>query len=158
MDKYLFFRIIQNKFGFVLQIYYLFMYCFLKKIGKLINMVTLVLVTITGLVFAYFATQNAAPVDLRIANYTFSAPLYIVTMVSLSIGLFLSLIISLIENISSQFTVWRKENRLKMANKEIAQLSNKVHDLEIKNTELETKTEVTEKKDTHFYPHTGAVA
>ncbi|MBI4226369.1 DUF1049 domain-containing protein [Candidatus Roizmanbacteria bacterium] len=75
----------------------------------------LILTVFLGLGFAYFATQNIAPVAVHIVNYRFNLPLYLVVIFSILVGLLLSLIISLFENISASLTIWGKEAKINQA-------------------------------------------
>lgn len=93
---------------------------------------------------------------MNISNYSFIIPLYLVAITSMFLGLFLSLIISFFENLSSGLTIWGKEHQIKKADKQIKELANRVHQLELENTKLQTKEE-TEKEESRLYPHHGAV-
>lgn len=98
-----------------------------------------ILIVLLGLGFAYFATQNMAAVVVNIANYSFYVPLYLVVIASMLVGLLFSLILSLFENISASLVIWGKEGTIKREQKEIAELSKHVHQLERENTELKSK-------------------
>lgn len=120
-------------------------------------METLVIVTVIGLGFAYFATQNTANVIVQLADYSFNIPLYLVAIVSLLLGLFVALIISLFENISSGITIWGKENKLKQADRKIADLAKRIRQLEIENASLQTKAEEPKKESSRFYSQHHAI-
>ena len=99
----------------------------------------MILIVILGLGFSFFATQNIVPVIVNIANYSFSVPLYIVVIASILIGLLISFIISLIENISTSFTLWGKENKIKQAREKIATMNKQISELERENIDLKAK-------------------
>lgn len=121
-------------------------------------MITLIVVTIMGLGFAFFATQNTANVIVNIANYSFNVSLYLVAIASLFLGLFLSLIISVFEGIASSLTIWGKESRIKQADREITEMAKRINRLQLENTHLQTKVEESKKERSRFYPHRSAMA
>lgn len=102
-------------------------------------MEVLILTVILGLGFAFFATQNIAPVVVNFANYSFNLPLYLVVIFSILVGLFLSLVISLFENISASLTIWGKEAKINQAKEKIAKLNKQIDQLERENIELKSK-------------------
>lgn len=90
---------------------------------------------------AYFATQNVAVISLNFLNYTLPGiPVYIVVIGALLVGLFLSWIISLLNEIGTGFTIRGKEGRIKDYKKETAELLKINHQLELENARLEGKT------------------
>ncbi len=103
-------------------------------------MSVLIIIVIFGLAIAYFATQNTTGVTIRLAQYTWTqVPLYIVTVGSLLIGVFIAWIISLVDVISSTLTIHGKESAIKEAKKTIADLTKQVHHLELENTQLKAE-------------------
>lgn len=104
-------------------------------------MATLIVTVLLGLVIAFFATQNTGTISLHFSNYTFSAiPIYIVVVGALLVGLFLSWIISLVNDIGTGFTIMGKENKIKDYKKENAELLKETHQLELENTRLKAET------------------
>lgn len=106
-------------------------------------MPTLIITFLTGLIIAYFATQNTGPVTLHFLNYTFPGiPTYFVVVGALVIGLFLSWIISGVNSIGTGFAMRGKESKIKDYKKENADLTKRIHQLELENTKLSAETGV----------------
>jgi uncharacterized integral membrane protein len=112
------------------------------------HMATLIVTILFGLIIGYFATQNTDLISLKFLQYTVpNIPTYIVVVGSLLVGLFLSWIISLVNDISNGFAMRGKENKIKDYKKESADLTKKVHQLELENTRLKAETNtVTDEK------------
>lgn len=103
-------------------------------------MATLIVTVLFGLIIAYFATQNTGAISLNFLNYTMPGiPTYIVVIGALLVGLFLSWIISLINDIGTGFTIRGKESKIKDYRKENAELTKRIHQLELENTRLRTE-------------------
>jgi len=106
-------------------------------------MATLIFTVIFGLALAYFATQNTALITLNFLNYTISGvATYVAVVGALLIGLFLSWIISIINDIGTSFTLAGKENKIKDYKKEIDELTKQNHQLELENTRLQAETNI----------------
>lgn len=104
-------------------------------------MATLIITVLFGLVIAYFATQNTGTIPLNFLNYKVPGiPVYIVVVGALLFGLCLSWIISLVNDISTGFTIRGKENKIKDYGKENAELLKINHQLELENTRLKAET------------------
>ncbi|MBI2029066.1 DUF1049 domain-containing protein [Candidatus Gottesmanbacteria bacterium] len=104
-------------------------------------MATLIITVLFGLVIAYFATQNTGRISLNFLNYQLPGiPAYIVIIGALLVGLFLSWIISLVNNISTGFTIRGKESKIKDYKKENAELTKRIHQLELENTRIKAET------------------
>lgn len=105
-------------------------------------MVTMVIiiVIVLSLIFAFFATQNTSGVTLRIgATMLVNLPLYLVVLGSLLVGFLISWIFSLIDSLSSKFTIHGKDSTIKQTKKTVVDLTKKVHQLELENAKLETE-------------------
>lgn len=103
-------------------------------------MLTLVLTVIFGLIFAYFATQNTEGVTMRFAEYNSAIiPLYLVVLGSLLVGLLLAWLINFINSIASSITLHGKESELKKAERMVAELTKRIHQLELENTRLKAE-------------------
>ncbi len=90
-----------------------------------------------GIIFAFLATQNTIGVDVNIARYTFSGvPLYLVALGSLLIGLLISSFVHIFDSLSSLFTIHSKDSQIKATEKDIIELKNMVHNLELENARL----------------------
>ncbi len=101
----------------------------------------LIAIVLFGALFALFATQNITPVIVQLAQYSFALPLYLVVIISLFIGLFMSMILSIIQDFSTSLTIWGKENNIKKAEGKIQDLTQYIHKLEVENASLKTKVE-----------------
>ncbi len=100
-------------------------------------MFALIVLFIFGIGVAFFATQNTQAISLTFANYSLSSiPVYIIVLVSLLLGFAVSWIIGLVDVISSAFKMRGKESTIKTGNKQISELTKKVHQLELENERL----------------------
>jgi len=100
-------------------------------------MFALIVLFIFGIGVAFFATQNTQAVSLTFANYSLtSIPVYIIVLVSLLLGFAVSWIIGLVDVIASAFKMHGKESTIKNDNKQISELTKKVHQLELENERL----------------------
>lgn len=104
-------------------------------------MATLLVTVLFGLIIAYFATQNTGVIALNFLNYEIPGiPVYIVVIGALLVGLFLSWIIALINEIGTGFTIRGKESKIKDYKKENTELLKINHQLELENAKLEAQT------------------
>lgn len=99
-------------------------------------MLGLILAVILGALFAYFALENSATTFVSLGNYVFALPLYIVALGSLLSGIILSWLLSLGTTISAATALSTKDNQIKKSQQLITDLKNRIHDLELQNTEL----------------------
>lgn len=103
-------------------------------------MLVLIVTVIFGLGIAYFATQNTTTITIKLAGYTLTdLPLYVMVVGSLLVGLLFAWIINLVSSISSSLTIHGKDKTIKEAKKTIADLTKKVHELELENTQLKAE-------------------
>jgi uncharacterized integral membrane protein len=102
-------------------------------------MPVLIVTVIFGSIIAYFATQNTTLISVRFINYSLTVPLYFIVIGSLFIGLVVSWIISMVDSVSSSLTIHGKESKLNEAKKETAELTKRIHELELENTKLKAK-------------------
>ncbi len=110
-------------------------------------MITLITVVLFGLFIAYFATQNTGNISLNILNYTTpEIPIYIVVVGALLVGLFLSWLVSLANDIGTSFTVRGKENKIKNFKKENEEYLKRIHQLELENTKLMSQSNSSDDK------------
>lgn len=104
-------------------------------------MLTLIVTIVFGLIIGFFATQNTGLVSLTFFNYPIAGiPLYVVVVGALLTGLSLSWIVSLINGVSTGFTLRGKEKKIADYRKEIAELTKQIHQLELENTKLTAET------------------
>ncbi len=105
-------------------------------------MINLIATVLFGLIIAYFAAQNTGVMSLHFLHYQIqSVPMYIVVVGALLLGLFLSWIISLVNAVSTGFTMRGKETKIKDYVKENAELLKLNHQLELENARLKGETD-----------------
>jgi uncharacterized membrane protein YciS (DUF1049 family) len=103
----------------------------------LLIMFALIVLFIFGIGVAFFATQNTQAISITLANYPLTGiPLYLIVLVSLLLGFVVSWIISSVDVIASALKMHGKENTIKNANKQISELTKRVHQLELENERL----------------------
>lgn len=103
-------------------------------------MATLIVTLLFGLIIAYFAIQNTAVISLNFLNFTMPGiPTYIVVVGALLVGLLLSWILSLLNDIATGFTIRGKDSKIKDYSKENAELLKINHQLELENTRLKAE-------------------
>jgi uncharacterized integral membrane protein len=108
-------------------------------------MIEIILYIIFGIGSAYFATQNAQTVTLHIASYTYKGiPLYMIILVSLLIGLIFSWIVITVRTLSNSLRMREKELLLKEIKKKNAEIIKELHQLQLENSELKAKYEISE--------------
>lgn len=96
----------------------------------------LIVAVLFGLIFSSFATQNTIGVNIQFANYLITLPLYLIVLGSLLLGLLISWVINLIDNLSSAFTLQSKEHQIRSTQHEVEVLHDKIHQLEVENARL----------------------
>jgi uncharacterized membrane protein (DUF106 family) len=108
-------------------------------------MPALILLVIFGLGTAYFATQNTGNVHVLFGNYLISGvPIYVVVIISILFGVFISWLISLVDSFSAFNTIHSKDSEIRKAQKTIEVLQEEKHNLEIENIRLKGEGRVTE--------------
>ena len=104
-------------------------------------MFALIILFVFGIGIAFFATQNTQTISITLANYPLTdVPLYLIVLVSLLLGFVVSWILSLVDVISSALNIHGKEGAIKDANKQIAELTRNVHQLELENERLKAES------------------
>lgn len=112
-------------------------------------MATLIITVLLGLMLAFFAVANTQAVSINIGGNLFSAPVFMLVIVSVLIGLLISAVISAIDSISSSWALHSKDSKIKQKEQTVESLSTKVHDLEIENARLKGEREPLEVEYTH---------
>lgn len=102
-------------------------------------MTTLIIMVLTGLIFAYFATQNTATVLVNLLGNSYALPIYVVVLGSLLLGLVISGIIGSIDSLSSMFEIRSRDSKLNQKEKTVEELNRKIQAMEIENTRLKTR-------------------
>ncbi|HSX40531.1 MAG TPA: lipopolysaccharide assembly protein LapA domain-containing protein [Candidatus Saccharimonadales bacterium] len=113
-------------------------------------MLMLLVIAITGLGFAYLATQNNMWVTVNLTQYTqFHMPLWTVVLGALLIGFFISWVLSLIDSISNSVALHQRENKIRATSREVGTLEDRVHDLEVENAKLKGENVEHVREDVH---------
>lgn len=103
--------------------------------------VTLIITVLLGLVIAYFATQNTTATTINFLYYSIPGiPVYLIVIGALLLGLLLSWLISIMNGIGTGLSMRGKESKIKDYRKENAELSKRIHQLELDNAHLSEKT------------------
>ncbi len=103
-------------------------------------MATLVVTVALGVAFAIFATQNTDSVAVDLIFFKIpSAPLFLVVLIPLLVGLLASFIIHALSEITSSIKIDENEREIKGTKQENAELAKRVHKLELENTKLKAK-------------------
>ncbi|MBI5018847.1 DUF1049 domain-containing protein [Candidatus Gottesmanbacteria bacterium] len=100
-------------------------------------MITLILILLIGSALVYLAQDNLTPVTLHLGSTVVTdLPLFYVITGSLLAGLVLAYLFYLIHSVFVGFTLRRKDHTIKKTKNEIAELTKRIHKLEIENAEL----------------------
>ena len=100
-------------------------------------MLVLLVAVISGIAIAYFGMQNINPVTIRLNELVWNdVPLYLVIFGSLLAGLFMAGILYFAKSVSSTVTLYGKDRAMKRAKHTLADLEQRVHDLEAEKARL----------------------
>lgn len=100
-------------------------------------MLALLVAVIFGLAVGFFATQNTTPVTVQLADYALEeVPLYVVIVGSLLLGLLIAWILYIARTVSSTLTIYGKEQVVKKTRRTVADLEQRVRELEAENARL----------------------
>jgi uncharacterized integral membrane protein len=100
-------------------------------------MLVLLVVVICGAAIAYFGMQNISPVTIRLNEFVWNdVPLYQVIVGSLFVGLFMAWILYFARSVSSALTVYGKDRAMKKAKHTVADLEQRVYELEAEKVQL----------------------
>lgn len=100
-------------------------------------MLSLILLIVFGLGMAVFATQNTHTTSIILASYKVDQiPTYLVVVLSMLLGIFVSWLLSLVSTVSSSLTIHGKDGQIRDAKKKIAELQKQVHTVEVENARL----------------------
>lgn len=113
-------------------------------------MITLILIILIGGIFVYVAQNNLIPVTLNLGSASMTnIPLFYVIIGSLLTGLIVAYLIHLINSIFITFSMHGKDTKIKQGKSEIANLTKRVHQLEIENEKLKNHSTLDEPRDTN---------
>ncbi len=103
-------------------------------------MILIILILVAGSALVYLSRFNYTPVTVNLIWYTLSdIPLFYVIIGSLLVGLVLSYLVYLINEISTSMTINGKDNEIKKNKNEVLDLTKRVHQLELENEKLKRK-------------------
>jgi uncharacterized integral membrane protein len=106
-------------------------------------MLSLIIILIVGSIIAYLSLQNTMLVSLNFLDYTIpNLPLYYVIIGSMLIGLLLSYTIHLIHSFFTTLTIHSKDKKIMQERKEVAELTKRIHKLELENATLKKDTDL----------------
>ncbi len=102
-------------------------------------MLVLLVAVIAGIAIAYFGMQNVSPVTIRLNDFVWNdVPVYLVMVGSLLVGLLMAGILYFARSISSTVTLYGKDRAMRKAKHTMAELEQRVHDLEAEKARLNT--------------------
>ena len=111
-------------------------------------MLTLILFLVFGSGMAYLAQNNLIPVTLHLGTYVFSdIPLFYIIIGALLLGLGLAYLTFVINSIFTSYTMQRKDNKISEGKSDIAELTKRIHQLELENEKLKNHSTVIESPD-----------
>lgn len=111
-------------------------------------MLTLIFLLVTASLFAYIAQNNFMLVTLHLGTYELSnIPLFYIIMGSLLVGLVLSYFMQVARSIMTAFTMQGKNNTIKQGNRDIVDLTKRIHQLELENEKLKNNSSTREPRD-----------
>ena len=105
-------------------------------------MLSLIFLLVVGAGITYLSVQNTAVVSLRFLEYTFTdLPIYYVIIGSILVGVLLAYSISFINSISTYMLIRTQHKKIGQERREVAELTKRVHQLEIENVGLKTEND-----------------
>jgi uncharacterized integral membrane protein len=105
------------------------------------TMLALILFIAFGILFSFFATLNTSSVAVYFGIYTInSVPIYLLVLLSVALGTVFASIFYFVKTISYKLTIGQKNKELSLLNKEITQITKELHEMEIENAKLKTKS------------------
>lgn len=111
-------------------------------------MLTVIFTVVCGLLFAYLSTLNTSGATIRFTpDSTFSAPLYLIILTSLLVGLVIAWIISILNSLSTFFILRKKENTIHELKKTTGELIKRVYQLELENAQKSNRNKKEEKDE-----------
>jgi len=121
-------------------------------------MLALVIAVMFGLAIGYFATQNTAPVTIRMAEYALEEiPLYLVVVGSLLVGLFVAWILYIAQALSARLTIYGKDQVVRKTRRTVTDLEQRVHELEVENERLRPREPYSsDDRDAIYHRHSSA--
>ena len=107
-------------------------------------MLSLIFLLVVGTGITFLSMQNTEVVTLNFLDYTFTnLPIYYVIIGSILTGVVLAYSISFINSISTYMLIRTQHKKIGKERKEVAELTKRVHQLEIENVGLKTENDPT---------------
>lgn len=104
-------------------------------------MLSLIFILLVGAAITFLSLQNTAVVSLTFLTYTFpNLPIHFVIIGSILVGVVLAYIISFINSISTFMVIRDQHKKIGQEKREVAELTKRVHQLEIENVGLKNET------------------
>lgn len=105
-------------------------------------MLSLIFLLVVGAIITFLSIQNTAVVTLIFLNFTFeNLPIYFVIIGSVLFGVVLAYLISFINSISTSLLIRSQSKKLGQEKKEVAELTKRVHQLELENVALNVEND-----------------
>ncbi len=105
-------------------------------------MATLLTLVLSGILVAYFATQNTGDVSINLLGYSLvGIPIYFLVLGSVLLGLLMGSIINLIDSLFSSLKLRDKNHTINEVSKKALTLEERIHELEVENARLKGKGE-----------------
>lgn len=102
-------------------------------------MLSLIFLLLVGAAITFVSLQNTAVVSLTFLSYTVAdLPIHFVIIGSILVGVLLAYIISFINSISTFMVIRGQHKKIGQEKQEVAELTKRVHQLEIENVSLRT--------------------
>ncbi len=113
-------------------------------------MLTLILLLVVSGAMVYLAQDNLMKVTVHLGTYVLSGiPLFYVIIGSMLVGLILAYLVHLINAIVVAFSMRGKDSKIKQSKKDIADLTKRVHQLELENEKLKNSSDDIESGDSN---------
>lgn len=93
-------------------------------------MLALLILVVFGLGMAFFATQNVTATTIILAGNIYHVPLYVVVIGALILGVFVSWLISIVNDLSNALAIHGRDKALQKANQENEELKRRLDELE----------------------------
>lgn len=112
-------------------------------------MSTLIVMTLFGIVFGLFATQNINTVSVNLGSYSLiGIPLFLLVLGSMLVGILVSAIISWTNSLGALMSIKGRDHKIKETEHDLDRMKERLHQLEIENAKLRGKPEVEERDGT----------
>lgn len=107
-------------------------------------MILLIFLLILSVAVTYLSVQNTEVVSLNLVQFTFAnVPIYVVILGAVLFGVVMAFLISFVNTISTSMLIRTQHKKIGQERKEVAELTKRIHQLELENVELRTELEPT---------------